>query len=439
MDNYEFLKIFSSNLHIYVLVLISLSVLYYLLFRKVIYGIMDPYFLSLVYSTFATSVVVFLYFTEHISTYLFINFCLSQTAFFIGFFALRKVNLLNTPKETSRPLGNTPFTKLIFFLITSSMFIVFQFYTYWERGIPLFYASRLEYFEGGSGFGIFSRFLSVLTVVSLYAFMDLLSSRKAYKSFSLFFYACFYVLVLFASLLLSGSKSSFLIIMFVAFSYFYFNGRINELMAVWKKWRTIILSSCFILVLFIITIQGGQEGGNILTSITMLGYRFMSSGDIFWYSYPNDLVFTYPYHINGFQMLFNDLLGFLRVYSWEQLRFHPGEYFYKLHHYSEITQGANARHNLFGLLYFGYGGSVIFSFCLGLLVSFVRFQLPRYSRYKGIILPSFAAFLFIKGLSLEGDPTLFFTSLNNVLVVFFPVLIIYLLVESFFRVKNVYA
>lgn len=437
MDNYDFLKVFSGNTYLYICVLLFLSLLYYIIFRKDIYSIIDPLFLTIVYSVFAASVVFLLYFTGNVSNYIFSNFCLTELSLIAGFFSLKKVNLFKTRRLVTKNFVESDYSKSIFFVITSFLFIVIQLYTYWQRGIPLFYKSRLEYFEGGAGFGIFSRILSVLTVVSLYTYFDLLFNRRVYTSLGFFFYSCSYALMMFASLVLSGSKSSFLLLAYVFFAYYFINGKMEYFMKIWRKWRLLVLLSAFGLVLGIIAIQRDPDEAG-LPPLLMLGYRLVSSGDIFWYSYPHDLVFSYPYHINGFEMLFNDMLGFLRIYSWDELKFHPGEYFYKYHHYSDITQGANARHNLFGLLYFGYGGSLVFSFIMGAIISIFRYQLPKFGLYKGVFVRAFICYMYLKALSVVSDPTLFFSNMDDMLIIIVPVLLLYLIADSFFRARLTY-
>ena len=193
MDNYDFLKVFSNNIYIYIIILLFISILYYIVFRREIFSVIDPLFLSLVYSIFAASVVFLLYFTNNISNYIFSNFCVTQLAFFAGFFSLKRINIFKTDKVLTKHLVNSNYSKFLFFIITSFIFIVTQLYTYYERGIPLFYESRLEYYEGGSGFGIFSRILGVLSIVSLYAYFDLVFNRRIYTSFFFFFYSSFYL------------------------------------------------------------------------------------------------------------------------------------------------------------------------------------------------------------------------------------------------------
>ncbi|MRG46920.1 hypothetical protein GFS24_17495 [Chitinophaga sp. SYP-B3965] len=428
MNNYDFLDLLIDNISAYFAIFIFLGIFYYFLFRKVVHTVIDPLFWSILFSLFGFADVVLMFFTGAIKPYYFLSYLLTQGAFTVGMLSLSKfenTRIKMPPATVSLP----PINNANLIAITL-LYAGIQLYVYYAKGIPLLYDSRLEYYTGGSGFGIFSRILDVLPVFLFYSLFEKVAEKKITKNFrSYLFYTfgfCFY----FATLVLSGSKSSILIVAYTIFCYYYINRQIPLVTSIWKRFRFVIIPGALFFVLLIITVQSLSQTDAGSPVISLI-YRFVASGDVYWYTYPNDVIYTYKPIQNGWLMMSNDFLGFFRIMDWASFQEYPGVYFYKYHHDSDLIQGANMRHNVFGLLYFGFAGSIIYSFFLGLLVSFIRFFMPRMTINNSYF--KFACvYLLLKCNAIEADMTLFITYINNLVIVLIMIIVFNLFITSLF-------
>ena len=121
---------------------------------------------------------------------------------------------------------------------------------------------------------------------------------------------------------------------------------------------------------------------------------------------------------SGFNAVFADILGMFRLVEWDKLPSPFGMTLYKYHYPSiEIVSGANARHNIYGLFYFGYFGSILFSFSLGLTFSFFRNFLFRKLKHNTLF-GLFYTLLYFGVLTLESDINLALFFLNSYLIGF---------------------
>lgn len=160
--------------------------------------------------------------------------------------------------------------------------------------------------------------------------------------------------------------------------------------------------------------------GSFTTSIIELLARFVFYGDIYWQAYPNDLLSVLN-DSSPFKALFSDFLGSFRLIDWANLPTPIGIDLYKSVHSVDLMTGPNARHNVFGLLYFGYAGSCLFSAVIGLCTGIFRQLCLAFSGHSHII-KALAVILYIKMIALETDPTLAVTGLVSILIVF-PILL----------------
>ncbi|WP_455425038.1 hypothetical protein [Dryocola sp. LX212] len=111
--------------------------------------------------------------------------------------------------------------------------------------------------------------------------------------------------------------------------------------------------------------------------------RFVNSGDVFFMAWPNDFLATVMASDHAFMALFKDFLGATRIVPQDLLPTHIGLVIFDSMYNSEALSGPNARHNVFGLFYFGTFGAIIYSFILGLMVGFIRNKL-YYLSGKGV-------------------------------------------------------
>lgn len=106
-------------------------------------------------------------------------------------------------------------------------------------------------------------------------------------------------------------------------------------------------------------------------AVFALLFRMQSSGDVFFMAYPHELWKT----LNGgnaFYALFGGSLIALRLIPPDMV---PEPLGFQLFHNATGMSGMfgpNPRHNVFGLVYFGYWGSMLYSAIIGALMGVVR-------------------------------------------------------------------
>lgn len=439
MNNYEFYHLLLNNKLLFGVTLFLFSLAYYNVYKNLCFSVFDPFFLSIVFSAISGSVVYLMFFGDKISLNILFSYTLTQLAFLVGLFAfpsiksslIRKVNYPDHSAYVESDGGiESSRLKVIFFYTSCFLYLGVQIIVYLIKGIPLFMNSRLETFVGGSGFGILSRFLDVLVIIALYSFFVVIRFNKIRASE---FYRYVVMLFILITFFLSGSKSSFLIIFYVGWSYIAFSllkfGRLSKLSGIYNsiKQRTnSIIIFCVAVVLAIIYLQTIDDSSNNNPFFLFL-LRFVHSGDVYWYAYPNAVYLNIP-GSSGFSALFVDFLGFSRIVNWDALPEAIGVTLKNIHHPSPILSGPNARHNVFGLIYFGFIGSILFSFVCGIFLSFVRNVLPKMIKstfINGILF----SYVVIRMSSIDADPTLAAGYLTNLIFVF-PFVIFVLLIVS---------
>lgn len=436
MNNYEFYDVALNNISLFFSLLIFSFCLHYFLFRSQVKSILDPYFLAVISSVFCFTVVFLLYFTDNISFYLILSYSLTQLGFVLGLytFSAKKLSFNDNAKII---IPNNKGNSLIAFYFFSFIYLVSQCIIYKLKGIPLFMESRLETFASGGGTGVLGRISDVSSVFSLYAFflvikIDKFRISEVYK----------YIVLglIFVTFFLSGSKSSFLIVFNVFWCYIVFakikGGNYLVYFKLMKDNIKLILVFSIIIVCFIIYVQSSNPnnaGDNTLNPFLALCLRLVHSGDIYWYAYPNNVYLKIPSN-QWFAALFNDTLGLLRIQDWSKLPEAIGITFKNIHHPSDIPQGPNARHNVFGLIYYGFFGSIFFSYCVGVVLSFIRNKLPYILR-ADIFGGATFTYLMCRGASIDSDPMLTITYFDNIVFILPILYVLYLMLIEFLKIN----
>lgn len=445
MNNYQFYELIIDNSWVYVLFLAFFSIVYYFILRRIVISILDPILFPIIFSVFGSATVYLLSYTGAINFYVLMSYTFTQIAFFLGLFSFKSIKgrvifkwkqLRDLSEEVSIQ-SNNRLSSLIFYFSTI-IYLSCQGLIYYLRGIPLFMDSRLETFVGGAGFGIIGRILDVTIVCSLYSFFTIVKFDRPRLS-ELVKY--FLVGLIAISLILSGSKSSLIVIVGVLWAYLLFSvlkekesSKLYDIYLVIGNNLKKMIALGLIVILIIIHIQTSSSDADLKNPIFMLALRFIHSGDIYWYAYPNE-VYKIIDGSRGFSALFMDAMGFFRLEDWGNLPESIGVTLKNIHHPSKIIQGPNARHNVFGLIYYGFFGSIIFSFFMGWLISFVRNKLPYIIR-GNIFWGIFFAYLAIKIPVCEIDPMLAFTYLNNAIFILpFVMIVISVMILPFLEKK----
>ena len=283
--------------------------------------------------------------------------------------------------------------------------------------------SRLEAFVGGTGIGILSRLMDVSTLCAILSYYLLLSNPSVFKV-RILHHLLFISLIVF--LVLSGSKAAFLNLVFCLFCLErFYPGLRAKLKSIPPfsilKNKVVVGLVGLTLALAIVALQKAETP---LNPYMELAYRFMLSGDVYYLSYPNN-VYKLIENEHGFLALFQDFLGLFRIYAWDELPQAIGLDLTRYHHSGDLMWGPNARHNVFGLVYYGFVGSIIFSFSLGAVVSFVR-EKVLIMPFNNVFFYLFFSLLYIKITFVETDPMLALSYLSNVFLIFPMLLLIFL-------------
>lgn len=420
MSNYNAYHILLSNTSIFYFFLIFSILVIFLLYRKKYFTILDPLFIGLISSMFSIPVFLTLYINGYIANDDFISFICSELFLFLGLALSFRINLkqffTNNYINNYLVEFNVKKNSLIFFYTFFSIYILTQFIVYRVSGVPLFNKSRLDDFSGGSGYGFFSRVIEITIFFSLFFYFLFVFTRR----FNLlkFFIPTFFFIVICFNLFLTGSKSAFLIIfqiLLVASIVIKSNGINNNVFKKVFKYKTLFLVLMILGIVFLFYIIDKISSVSNRTFFESLILRFIHFGDIYWYAYPNKAYLT-TRGGNWFMAIFTDTLGFLKLIPWHKMPTHIGYKLYQIFHPSLNIQGANARFNVFGVVYFGHIGLVIYSFIIGVVLGSLRRLI--FTKTNSIFLICIFAFIFVKSYTIFVDITLFITSMNNIIFVF---------------------
>lgn len=421
MTNWDFILILSEYWKLYIPIIIITGFVYWIILRKKINNVCDPLFMTSLGSFLGASVVIFLYTTGNIKLYYFSNYLITQIAFISPLILYRK----NYSKNQTPPIRIKDEELLIYisFIIITFLDIVIQLYIYKVSGIPLFKSSRLETFQGGTGFGIFSRIITVTRFFGIY-FSIYYYLNKKYKLIKK--YALIYLLITVLFGILSGSKSSFLMYINLLFCYLTINHKTFYKL---NTKQIILLGFCLSsFVIFSLYLKFG----NFKTSIMAFIERFVFYGDVYWQTYPNDIINDITDKGNIITATFVDFFGSFRLIPWDKLPEPIGYTLFKIHEKSDLIMGANARHNVLGFVYCGYIGSIIYSLTLGFVLK-IGHKALHYSNQKSQIIKAITVYLYCSIIKVETDATLAISSIDSLIITLplflFILIIVYCIIK----------
>jgi hypothetical protein len=421
----SFFGLLFENTGLFLTLLAASAVLYYCLFRKYIYSIFDPMLLVTISLCFGTADVVFMHILGTVSAYYFWNYIFTQSLFLIGFFMIRPVKIRSLENTISwRESDQGRLTISVLYFVASSVFVASQITSVFYFGIGLLQESRLMLYSGGGGGGILGRIIPVTSTITIFLLMDRFFSQirrnVLIKSYDILIF-----LMILASLFATGSKSALLDIIYIAFFYWFFFSRFSAFADTIKKLRK--FQARFFVVAFLgaigiifVGLLSVIESARI-NPLMGLGMRFIASGDIFMAAYLGNAMASMEWS-NPLIVIFSDFLGFFRIIPYEELPKPLGLQLYRSFAEGDLIKGPNPVHNVFGLFYFGYFGSLIYSFSIGIITSVVRnkmiFSLPK-SKLGGIL------FLLISQpmIAICTDISVSLISIDNFLFIGLPLII----------------
>ena len=427
MKKIEFLSHFFLNFETGLLFIILSVFLVLLLFRKHYFSLFDPFLFYLFLSSISYGVAIYLYYFDFMSDYYFSSFMLTQLAFFFGLYCVRPTFKKFNSKNTN---NDAFFSGMALLLYYGAIFfyIPLQLYSFSVVGFPIFLESRLEAYIGGSGFGVVKRFIEVFSVVVVaLAFCRLMVLQKRNLLRKTFDYSILVFCVF--SAVVSGSKAAVLIIIFIFVIVLFYVRRQAFPMKDSLKLLSYIFMFALPAAFYTISVQNQTTDWFAITLSFLT--RFVNHGDAFYMSYPNGVIDQLQ-QAPWWKALFKDFLGLTRIYSWSDLPTSMGLQITRYHYDTELIQGPNSRHNIFGLFYFGYYISIFFSFLLGLLVNALRFKLLMILPYNAVSMVVYVTFVLVAVL-IEQDPTLAFSRFISIVILLLPFVMFVYFLRAFFR------
>lgn len=434
----EFILLFSNHIPLYFLILVSVLAMYVIVFKHLYISYLDPLIFSLIFSAFGFSVVVFLFCTKSIDIKYFLSYLFTQLAFFLGFFtfkSLRKKDLM-----TNEGAKNYLNYHLVLFMAVnlSLVYIACYIATYVLVGVPLLMGTHIDIYAG-SGYGVLGKILDVIRPVLIYLVTFLFFKKN--KNFPLRVFLTIITISMITFSALSGSKGDFMIFAMVFFIFLLLNAsRFPTAFINLKKYGLRIILVALVLVFFTITfnISGKDkviELGTGNAALDAFLFRLISSGDTYYFAYPNHVID----HLRGgdaFLALFGSIFSTLKLIPYEQQPVPLGVQLYRqVIGYSLETIGPNPRHNVFNYVYFGSFFSIIVSFLMGMFLSFVRNRL-FFKLRNGIASQLFFVLMYLNISSIETDPSMAMSNIENVLLFFPFILALYFFGKSNLKVRN---
>ena len=415
------------------------------IYRKYVKSIFNPMFLYLILvSSSSLAVVTFMFIRGLINVYYFSNFILTELAFVLGFFTIKVRSIMRIELEQKGLSFYANFMKHLYFISTLA-FLLSQILVYVFRGIPLTYQSRWEVFYQSGGFGLLSRILDVTMPTSVFLLLwRIFLVRERTLSGIVYDMLIFFFVIL--SSVLSGSKMTFLNVVFISYYFALFFNQFNfKEYLVWLKkifsrlqWLLLIFASIAAMVVIGYQLRVFYNNLSLNNILVALFARYVKFGDIYILSYPNDILKILP-KSNGFLALFQDILGFFRIINWDQLPSSLGLQIYQTIYHTNAVTGPTSIYNVFGLFYFGYIGSIVYSYIVGLFIGFIVKKLifvMKKNMFGGLLFTLFS----INSWTLILNASVCVKNFFDILLFLPPLLLISLLMSSFdkdFALKTV--
>ncbi len=424
MDTSSFYTLIFSNIGLYSICLLLSIIVYYFVFRKYFLSILDPFFLGICFSLLGFATVLFLFFNNNINIYWFFSYLLTQFAFFIGFRMCRPLTIAKYSEKIEVSNQQIRLSKWIF-LISGVFTILSTLLIYYFKGIPIFAASRLNMVGDDSLFKIIMRISTITFPVYMFMTIYFLTIKEK-KSIPLQLFSYLSLIVLLVFSILSGSKSSILALGFGLFIYSIYSTRWGDyfVFSLINKFSKKFL--IFAVIIALISISLAEDSNPFF----YLLYRIVSSSDAYFMSYPNDVIEIIPKE-NWFIALFASPLKMVGLIDATRIPEPIGFRLMEYHHHVQLFKGPNSRHNIFGFVYFGFGWSIVYSFVLGYVLSFVRNKM-FYRLSKNILGSIFYFLLLSSAIFLEADFHLSLAFFINILFLYFPLLIVSILIDNYY-------
>ncbi len=351
MNGMVFLSILKSNIFSYILSLFLSFLFIYPIFKLLKFHLFHPYVIELIFTVFANAVVIFLLITNECSINDFIYVALVEIIFWFAFSLF-----LNTKRDRFYVYKIKQEAKImhLMFYFFFVFFLMITVYSYINFGIPLFLGSRVSLYVDSNGFGIIGRMQPMLKLFCLYYSFELIKNNSKFSSNMLF--SIFVLLIFLIEGILGGGKANFMYFLVA----YYFHAIKNNSQYLSKRGFLIVIA----LIFSTGTVGNYLRGSSFDEAITTLIFRFAASGDVYYYSLPDQL-YSYIHIDNPLKFIFTGFLSPARLIDRTHLDIHTGnQLFYLMYPKLEgLMTGPNSR--------MPYLALVLFNRFLGIVVSFL--------------------------------------------------------------------
>lgn len=422
MTLFEFFEILNDNPFTYLIcLLISLFFFSYVMMKSTS-SWFNPLRFNIFTFSIGTSVILFLNFLGYVKTETFVYMILSIIVFWFAFIIVFK----NRQREVIVKFGDEPLLANYLFYVCYFLFILLTLVSYIFLGIPAFNEEgRLSTYTG-SGLGFISRLTPILYLYSVFYIIHLFNCVATYRKKILPFFLLIPILIIGV---LSGSRSSFLVLVFAFWGYrtFFLH---NEPKALNYK-KLIYPTILFSIISFLI-----NSSGDFFLATYMFFERVIACGDLYWEALPNEawrsVIIKRP-----FEFTFMGFLGPLHILNPSQAEIPIGFQLTDIIYpsISGRSTGPVALFPVFGLVCFGYFGGIVLSLCQALLVSYLFKK--AFIKSNSIILSSMAYFGFSSVTMLIGDVSAGLGTLLEVIIGYIFIIILLFLIASFIFSRDI--
>lgn len=394
----DFLILLYQNVTLYLLSLLVCFLIMYILFRKLVNGIVDPMLYTLVMAVFANTIPLFLILTNKISFSYFLFFVLAETFFWVGF-------LIGKPRKlvlNDIILVESEKRDVVILTVFWGLYILLKLLTYKFVGVPLLMdESRLGVFIGSNGLGALDRFSSLPAFVSSYFVFYLFDKKKR-----LFGMIVLISIIVFS--VLSAAKSAILILLAGYFAFSFFKSRIKV-----DMYKLIKYIPFFLIIPVVILFQQGASD-YVMASLNFL-IRFIANGDVYYMSFPDNVIDSVVIK-DKVTYFFSGILAPLRIVDINNLDVNIG---YQLNwSVQNILEGElfgpNSRPTILSWVFFKWLG-IPFNFLLGLTAG-ILIYLPIRFLPKGTLVYIYVGYVYYVLQSFVGDTVLGINVLFDVIV-----------------------
>ena len=423
MTTFEFLEFLSLNPYTYLWCLLLALTVFGFVMKRTTSSWFNPLRFNIFTFSIGVSVVFFLNYLGCISWQTFTYVICSMVIFWLTFITIFK----NKQRNVNITFTDEPVIARYLFYLSYFLFISLTLVSYKALGIPAFNEEgRLSTFTG-SNLGFIYRIAPILNAYSVIYIIHLFSEKGGlHKKISAFLF----LLPILIIGILSGSRSSFLIIIFAFWGYrtFYLNKE--------PKASDYKLLAAPMVIFSILSFLINAEGD--LNRVFFMVYeRIVASGDLYWEALPDETWKAVVVN-NPLKFTFMGLLGPLRILNPTQAEIPIGFQLTSIIYPSIAgsNTGPVALFPVFGLVCFGYYGGLIFSFLQSFLVAtLLRFT---YIKSNSIIVSVFSYYAFNNIITLIGDASAGLGALLDILVNLVVMTLLLLLVGAFYYYKDLF-